>query len=466
MLLARLTCASRDAAAPLVARLERLGYRVEVVAAASAPPPPALPAADPPDLEIQVEECTIQDALQHAEVFAAENPRAQIFVAPRVLTSEAADSAETAPSALQGIRSWLRQKLFRANTGDHVVPFSSVRYPPGLTSLNLEQRDVLSPAPEQPAQIPEREPEKSPQVAPAASDAVAVNAAGPEIPAAVERAVQLKPQAEEERERSAHEAATATEKLEVPAAALHSLKEAQDPQTEAGEGRTTQAMPAAAAGQDTTSGQLELENVSYVEAPPAPPPAQPIATPDQQSCLPEPPAKEHAVPIPAPLPSRKQCRPAPAARVRPRSFRRVPEWQIAAMGGAAFAVLLMGAWSLLTSPSPPSPLPSRQIQPAANFKQEVPFGPVTITNQPPALPVQPRATAPPAPLPQKPRAAISTPRLGNLPVKRSARSHARPLRGSSPADEVVVHHFNNSSAGPPFTNTQARAGTKRISDMD
>jgi hypothetical protein len=158
--------------------------------------------------------------------------------------------------------------------------------------------------------------------------------------------------------------------------------------------------------------------------------------------------------------------------------RRAREWRIAVVAAALSTIALMGAWSLATNPRPAAPLSLRQLQQSNSIQQELPFGPVRITNQPKAT------TAPP---PARVSAPLTT--RVQLQSPASAKSHsagsvqsqpkpkpsayrnrrtAAPSPGTQSAtdDEVVVRHIlpapHRQQSGP----AQAKAGLRHISDLD
>lgn len=133
-------------------------------------------------------------------------------------------------------------------------------------------------------------------------------------------------------------------------------------------------------------------------------------------------------------------------------------WRGAFTGAAAVAVILMIAWATLgTSRPPAAPHSSGQI------KQDVPFGPVTLTpGASTARPSAPVSTARPSAPPSTASRSVTPP-----PKPAPVRTHrARRSAGNSRVaeDEVIVHHYG--ATKPAASNATARnTGPKRISDQ-
>jgi len=135
-------------------------------------------------------------------------------------------------------------------------------------------------------------------------------------------------------------------------------------------------------------------------------------------------------------------------------------WRGAFTGAAVVAAVLMIAWATLgTSHAPAAGHSSGQI------KQDVPFGPVTLT--PGAAPAKPATPAPTATQPAEP--APPTRSMTPAPKPAPVRTHrARRSSGGVADDEVIVHHFGAPKPAPAATtsNTTAKnAGPKRITDQ-
>ena len=168
-------------------------------------------------------------------------------------------------------------------------------------------------------------------------------------------------------------------------------------------------------------------------------------------------------PVIKPPVSRPVARPVLERRSIP--ARRLPQrdegaeyWRGAFTGAAVVAAVLMIAWATLgTSHAPAAGQGSGQI------KQDVPFGPVTLT--PGAAPAKPATSAPVATQSAQPAppARSVTPAPKPAPV----RTHrARRSSGGVADDEVIVHHFGAPKPAPAPSNTTAKnAGPKRISDQ-
>jgi hypothetical protein len=165
--------------------------------------------------------------------------------------------------------------------------------------------------------------------------------------------------------------------------------------------------------------------------------------------------------------------------------RRAREWRIAVVAASLFTVVLIGAWSLATSPRPAAPLSLRQLQQSSRIQQDLPFGPVRITNPPTARTAQPpvRANSPlAAPNGRQSSSSAQTQPKPKPSAYRSSRK-AAPARDNPNAneDEVVVRHIlpaRHSSAqavarhnltapnGQQPEPAQAKAGLRHISDLD
>ncbi len=131
-------------------------------------------------------------------------------------------------------------------------------------------------------------------------------------------------------------------------------------------------------------------------------------------------------------------------------------WRGAFTGAAALAVLLMIAWAAM-SDQRPAATPSD----GNTMVQQVPFGPVKLAptpkplapaaSHPTAVPVTPRATTQPAPTrtpPARPRHV--------------ARGNAE---GDVAEDEVIVHHYGPTTPAQRARSPVAQAGPRRISDQ-
>jgi hypothetical protein len=195
-----------------------------------------------------------------------------------------------------------------------------------------------------------------------------------------------------------------------------------------------------------------------------------------------------------PVRTRRQTRRAPAPRSvqAPRGrqrqsrtlSRRAREWRIAVVAASLFTVVLMGAWSLATSPRPAAPLSLRQLQQSNSIQQDLPFGPVRITNLPTARTVQPPVRVS-SPLATPAQLHSSSPAESQPKPKPSAYRSSRttaPARGTPSANEgeVVVRHMlpvrrsadevaRRSLPAPRGQQpepAQAKAGLRHISDLD
>jgi hypothetical protein len=148
--------------------------------------------------------------------------------------------------------------------------------------------------------------------------------------------------------------------------------------------------------------------------------------------------------------------------------RRAP-WGVFAVA-AAVAIIAIGVWSAFMPHGAVTSTPSVP----GNIKQDVPFGPVTITpNAPQASATAPNASAPPAaapprttppPTPPATTARQVKPKTSPKHTAARGRRHVRPANDDVTDDEVVVHHF----ATPQHRSaiTVSRDGVKQISDLD
>lgn len=149
----------------------------------------------------------------------------------------------------------------------------------------------------------------------------------------------------------------------------------------------------------------------------------------------------------------------PAAERRLSAARRISHasdeaaeyWRGAFTGAAVVAIVLMVAWATLGPSRPSAPATT-----SGHVKQDVPFGPVTLT--PSAAPARPAAVAPQTPAPH----AVTPP-----PKPAPVRSHGthRAARDSGIAeDEVIVHHYGTPTKPAPSSASARNSGPKRITD--
>jgi hypothetical protein len=133
-------------------------------------------------------------------------------------------------------------------------------------------------------------------------------------------------------------------------------------------------------------------------------------------------------------------------------------WRGAFTGAAAVAVILMIAWATLgTSRPPAAPHSSGQI------KQDVPFGPVTLT--PGASTARPLApSAAPRQSPPQSTAARSVTPTPKPPPVRTQRARRGAGNSGVAEDEVIVHHYGATKPAPSNA-TAHNTGPKRISDQ-
>ncbi len=443
MPLARIVCQSPDAALPLTQRLSALGYEVEVVGSAAGQERAC-------DLLLEVDDCAPAEALARAEAFANANVDGQVLVAPGLLQPEAMPAA---PGLFRRIAQSLRDVFAREPKSQS----GAERY----QQLHLEPEAPAIPAPEAaaPAEVP-------------------VVTAQPFIPEtrgrseaeqeAFRHAEELARRAEEQKRReeewAAREAEIMRRNREAEAEVLRMAHELEK----------RNAQPAT----PTVDNREQPPSVEPVEIQE---PVQEEYQPEEEPVLPaelapasdrtqvDAPVADTPVPQAPPLPSTPELQPASAAgpaparkrRMRPRGLvsprkltprsMRGREWKIAIVSACVFTVLLIGAWSLVTEPKPASPLSSQQIVEGSKMQQEVPFGPVKLTNRPSKA--SPVVAARPAPRPVK------------ATVKRRIKRRAENKRHSQPADDtVVVRQFRRTP--PSATATEANSRVKHYSDSN
>ena len=135
-------------------------------------------------------------------------------------------------------------------------------------------------------------------------------------------------------------------------------------------------------------------------------------------------------------------------------------WRGAFTGAAVVAVVLMIAWATLGTSHPPAPPHS-----TGQIKQDVPFGPVTLT--PGVSTVRPAPAAVPATTPSPTRTA--TPRTTTPAPKPAPVRTQRVRRNTSSGvadDEVIVHHYGAPKPAPTSSSATAKnSGPKRITDQ-
>ena len=130
-------------------------------------------------------------------------------------------------------------------------------------------------------------------------------------------------------------------------------------------------------------------------------------------------------------------------------------WRGAFTGAGVVAVILMLGWTTFSTSRPPAPPAT-----SGHIKQDVPFGPVTLT--PSAAPARPAATQ--TVQTQAPATHAVTPALKPAPI-RSHRAHRAAANDGTANDEVVVRHYGATKPAAA-TNTTARdGGLKHITDQ-
>ena len=132
-------------------------------------------------------------------------------------------------------------------------------------------------------------------------------------------------------------------------------------------------------------------------------------------------------------------------------------WRGAFSGAAVVAVILMVAWVTLGTTHPPASGTT-----SGHVKQDVPFGPVTLT--PSAAPARPATPVPQSDSAQLPAARAVTPAPKPAPV-RSHRAHRAAGNAGVADDEVIVHHYGATKPSPASNTTAQNGGPKRISDQ-
>ncbi len=452
MPLARVIASSPEEAIPVVERLRAQGYEIEVIA-------PGEPAETPAELEITVENCDVEQALEMAEQFAVRYPEAQIFFAPDVL-----------PADQEKTRSWLSRaasRLFRRFRGNRVdweeggspgaISWNEMALAendssawgtsqePGLSWEPVEEQDALFT--EAPAWDAEPQPEvetlSAPQQAEIARRAREAQARREEQERAYAAALARQQAEQREAERLAQQREaeiahlareTQARREEQERAYAEALARQQEEQREAE--RLAQEREAEIA-RLTREAQVRREEQERAYTAALARQAEERRVEQGKSELPsfaDSPDRES---------STAKFRRGPmivrSRRVQQKARSRRGEWLLAGAAAMGFAVVLMGAWSLVTSPRPAAPL---QIQKSNGIEQQVPFGPATIKNSP-----FPGSHASPSPRTQTPAGHTTT----KPPA--SFRSRASTARGASrnavhrrvpvdpEEDDVVVHHY-------------------------
>jgi len=332
---------------PLPAYLRKLGYEVEVGVVGQT-------GQRAPDIEIEVEDCTFQQAIECGESFARQHPEAQIFFAPGVLNKQV-PAREALPGAIEN--EWAEQKPHPGFAG-WVGGKSGHR--------EGEEREHAAETTRQQAEHEERERQRV-----AAEAEIAPRHRQED--ADVLRTAQAK---EAEAGQQMHSAEAPSKK--APEAIPHvEVQPAPTPTCDDALGTHVQPLADDAAAQGDRVAEAKTPALAGMP-PPLEPAAAPQATEAPMSAVAPAPAPRRAVP-----PSQKAARRSAAGRPditrpHPARSRHIHEWWWAAVAGAVFAVLLAGVWSIATSPKRTPSLPL--MHPTSNIQQELPFGPVTITN--------------------------------------------------------------------------------------
>ncbi len=443
MPLARIVCQSPDAASPVSQRLSELGYEVEIVGSAQGHERAC-------DVLLEIDQCSLAEALARAEAFGAAHADGQVLVASGVLHLETTvPQPGAAPETAARVPEELREFPQRTTTSWRGVFARAL----GLRARWAERNRSK---PEPGLCIPVAEEVAALEQPPARGEEV-------QELSQVEAAPSAEEQEQRELEWAAREAEIARRNREAQAEVLRM----------AGEVENWSAPPAAAAAEEV---EARINEPYQHEEAVGPSQVTPTPAPLAEATVPvaETPAPEALQPSVAAVVEARVLANAPAAqpavaplrrrvRMRPRGPRMTPrrpakpprrgrEWKIAIISASVFSLMLIAGWSLATEPRPASPLSSQQIIQGSKMQQEVPFGPVRLSNQPP-----------------KP-SLVQTPRPAAAPAKAPAKAQTKPRaqrtrRSSAIAeDTVVVRQFRNTR--PSENAAQANNRVKRFSDVD
>lgn len=129
-------------------------------------------------------------------------------------------------------------------------------------------------------------------------------------------------------------------------------------------------------------------------------------------------------------------------------------WRGAFTGAAVVAVILMIGWAMLGSSRPSAPAAT-----SGHIKQDVPFGPVTLT--PSAAPARPAATQSTAPQAPPAHSVTPVPKPAPVPTHRAHRAGTN----NDVADDVVVRHYTTTKPAAATNTTAHNSGLKHITDQ-
>ena len=443
MPLARIITAVRENANVLAGRLEKLGYFVEIVSPNERP-------GDPADVEVLLESCSTEQALERAIAFTQKGGDA--FLSPGVFepaasavpkavlnTGSSAEALAQSPNVKQG------EVRITVQTGGHRnAEDDSVRRRLEQAALLRAQAQAEAEREREEATRLQREAEERRLEAERTERERVEAEQRARAQAALEAQAKREREEAERRERERVEAeqlavARAQEEERLRQAALHARQRDFEEQCRRAEQEKLR---------QERLRQQQIDQEPHRTAFPPPASAQEHFERRAYDHKALDAAHEYAL----------RAEPAYAqalARKRPtRSLRRRERELVAAGTGAALmALLVMLVWGVAGGRRPANPLDIPELVKSEQVEQTVPFGSATtkaVAEQESApvanAPVQADTKRPPAP---------------NRPKARPVPRQANEVEGD---DEVVIRRFD--TAPSPRKDEQERASVRRISDLD